>query len=84
MVEFKGSTHPALLISSYRWMPEKCRDRTGGFNTLSNVLGPNYFQLRDIFEPDVFPVFSDSKRTSPPHAYEQALLEPMQVFCIYS
>jgi len=65
-------------------MPQKSGDRRGEFDTLSKLLVPNNFQLREFSEPDVFPVFSDPKWTSLPDAFVQPLLKPVQAFCIYS
>lgn len=84
MAETKVLTHPISCLSNYRCMPEKRRDRTGGFDTFSNLLALSYFELREFLEPDVFPVFSNPKRTSLLHVFLQPPLEPVQAFCIYS
>lgn len=63
----------------------ECGDRRGEFDTLSNLLLHNYFQLTEFSEPDVFSVLGDPKWTSLPHVFVQPLPKPTKKpLCTYS
>lgn len=61
----------------------ECGDRRGEFDTLSNLLFHNYFQLREFSEPAVFSVLRDPKEIPPSHVFVQPVPKPIQTLCTY-